>query len=264
LQACLDHVRKALALCPLEGRGYVHFADLSFLWTCDRTVGRACVEQAMRVRPFDGAVLYAAGNQAILAGNEPLWREYLKRAFRYGREQQQRIMSDRVAAAPPEGLPLVVADILQEFRPDLENADFLYGICLNHCSQEELAPLVRYRAEAAAAEAAVANDANDACAAAHLWLHASELHRKLQDDAKSLQCARNALQCAPAEDGVHYQLGLCLLSQSQYAEAEAHLRWCLQRTPDNKNLEDQVREAMKGRLDQERQAAKQVKKPVTR
>ncbi len=143
LEACLDHVRRALTLCPLEGRGYVHVAELSFLWTSDRAAERACIEQAMRVRPFDGAVLYAAANQAILAGNEPLWREYLKRAFRYGREQQQRIISDRVAAAPPEALPAVIADILNEFRPDLENANFLDNICADHCSREEMTPLVR-------------------------------------------------------------------------------------------------------------------------
>jgi len=261
LEHCLDHVKKALALCPLEGRGYIHVAELSFLWTSDRAAERACVAQAMRVRPFDGAVLYAAGNQALLSGNEPLWREYLKRAFRCGRQQQQRILADRVAGAPPECLPVVVEDILREFQPDLENARFLHNICANHCSREQLAPLIQYWADTAETEAAASNDVEEA---AGIWLEAHELHRQLHNDAKALQCARNALQCAPGEYNVHYQLGLCLLGQSQFAEAELHLRWCLQRTPDDPNVENQVREALKGRFDQQRRAAKEGEKPVTR
>ena len=143
LQACLDHVRKALA--SVRWKDAVTSTSPNYRSSGLPTArpGGLCVEQAMRVRPFDGAVLYAAANQAILVGNEPLWREYLKRAFRCGREQQQRIIADRVAAAPPDGLPLVVADILHEFRPDRENANYLYSICVNHCAWEQLAPLVR-------------------------------------------------------------------------------------------------------------------------
>ncbi len=261
LLACLDHLRTALALCPLEGRGYVHAAELSFLWTSDRAAARACVDQAMRVRPFDGPVLYAAANQAILAGNEALWREYLRRAFRYGREQQQKIISDRVAAASVDGLPAVIADLLREFRLDLENANFLDSICANRCSPEQLAPLVQYRAERTEAEAAAAGDAEDA---AQLWLAASELRHQLHDDDRSLQCLRNAAQRAPGEFTAQYELGKCLLRQSQFAEAEMHLRWCLQRRPDNSNVEACLRAALEGRLDQDRRAAKERETPITR
>ncbi len=261
LQACLDHLRKALALCPLEGRGYVHAAELSFLWTSDRAAKQACVEQAMRVRPFDGAVLYAAANQAILSGNVPLWREYLKRAFRYGREQQQRILADRVAAAPPDGLSAVIADILKEFRPDLANANYLDKLCTGRCPPEQLLLLTQYRAETAEAEATAAKDAE---AAAHLWLTACALQRRLHNDGKALQCARNALHRGAGLFEVHYELGRCLLNQSQFAEAESHLRWCLQRRPDDRAVENLVREALKGRLDEERRAGKEGERHVIR
>ena len=166
-----------------------------------------------------------------------------------------------MAAAPPEALPAIIADILNEFRPDLENANFLDKICANRCSPDDLAPLLRYRAETAEAEAAASDDAQTA---ARLWLTACGLHCRVQNDAKAVQCARNALQCDSGEYGAHYELGRCLLSQSQFAEAEIHLRWCLQRTPNNLNVEAQVREAMKGRLDQERRAAKEAETHVTR
>jgi tetratricopeptide (TPR) repeat protein len=260
LQACLDHARRALALCPLEGRGYVHVAELSLLWTADRTAQAACTEQAMRVRPYDGEVLYAAGNEALMAGNEALWREHLKRAFCCGRQLQQQILSDRVAGASPELLPLVIADILREFQPNLDSARFLCSLCAKRCTPEQLAPLLRYQADRAESEAPTRNNA----AAAVVWVEAVRLHRQLQDEAAALRCARNALQCDAGNYNAHYQLGLCLLGQAQFAEAESQLRWCLQRTPNDGTLENNLREALKGRLDQQRRAANKDGQPLTR
>jgi O-antigen ligase/tetratricopeptide (TPR) repeat protein len=260
LKQCLAHARQALALCPLEGRGYVHVAELSLLWASDRTAGRACIEQAMRVRPFDGDVLYAAGNEALLAGDEPTWREHLKRAYRCGRRQQQQILSDRVAGTPQELLPLVVADILREFQPDLLNARFLYNLCKDRCSSEQLTPLVVYLADAAETQATAMNNAE----AVEVWIEAYLFRSQLHDETAALRCVRGAVQCDPSNHNARYHLGLCLLRQSQFTEAESHLRWCLQRTPDNQALEDSVKEAFKGRLDDQRRAGNENTRSMSR
>jgi hypothetical protein len=169
-------------------------------------------------------------------------------------------VADRVAGAPPECLPAVVVDILQNFHPDLEIAKFLHKICANRCSPEQLTPLAQYLAIAAEVEAA---DMNNAEEAARLWLTAEYYHRHLNNDAKALQCARNAVQSSPGAYEAHYQLGLCLLRHSQFAEAESHLRWCLQRTPGDQDLENRIRDALKGR-DQQRRAANESKRAATR
>lgn len=260
LTSCLDHARRSLYLCPLEGRAYVHVAELSLLWSLDRTASAACIEQALRVRPFDGEVLYAAGNQALLAGNEPLWRARLKQAFRWGLALQHRIIADRITGSPQDSLPLVIDDILREFQPDLENARFLRGICANRCSPEQLVPLTRYCANVAETEAAATNDAD----AATVWIEAYALRNRLQEPEAALRCVRKAVESDPGSYNAHYHLGYCLLQQSHFVEAEKHLRWCLQRTPNDRMLESHVREAFKGRLDLERRAAKNQCEPVTR
>jgi O-antigen ligase/tetratricopeptide (TPR) repeat protein len=260
LSPCLEHARKALFLCPLEGRSYVHIAELSLLWAADRAAARTCIDQALRVRPFDGEVLYAAGNDALLAGDEPRWREYHKRAYRWGRPQQRRIVSDRLASTPTESLPLVIADVLREFQPDLEIARFLYAGCESRCPREQLAPLIGYCARAAENEAAAMSGSE----AANTLVMAHQFHKQLGDNEAALRCVRTALQCDSGSYSAHYYLGRCLLSQSQFAEAETHLRWCLQRKPNDKGLEEIVREAFKGRLDDERRAAKENSQPITR
>ena len=114
--------------------------------------------------------------------------------------------------------------------------------------------------DTAESEAPAKNNAD----AANVWVEAVELYNQLHDDAAALRCARNALQCDAGNYNAHYHLGLCLLGQSQFAEAESHLRWCLQRTPNDGTLENNFREAFKGRLDQQRRAAKEDAQPLTR
>ena len=136
----------------------------------------------------------------------------------------------------------------------------MQNLCEKRCSPEELAPLVQYRADAAEAEAA---DLKSGADTADLWIEAQRLHFQLHHDAEAVRCANNALQCDPGNYNAHYCLGLSLLGQSQFAEAETHLRWCLQREPSNRAVETNLREALKG-LDQQRRAAKENEDTLTR
>ncbi len=252
LEKCVEHARRALTLSPLEGRAYVCLAELSFLWSPDRTAAHAFIAQAMRVRPFDGNVLYAAANMALLEGNEPRWREYLRQAVLCGPQLRRQIMNDRVAGAPPEKLPAVVEDILREFKPGLADAKNLYILCKSRCQPEQLAPLVRYRIERAEAETQALPNAK----ASEVWLEASQLRRQLGENAEAIQSVRNAVQCDSDNFNAHYHLGKCLLDAESYAEAEAQMRWCLQRKPKSEAVQNGLRQALRGRLDDERRAAK--------
>ena len=124
LEQALYHTRKALTLCPLQGRGYVYLAELSFLAGADDAGTRTCIEQALRVRPFDGAVLVAAANEALRAGDAEQWLDYSKRAFRRGRRQQQQLIGGLVASTPTESLPAMIEFVLRDLQPDLEGSAF--------------------------------------------------------------------------------------------------------------------------------------------
>ena len=260
LDQALDHVRTALRLCPVEGRAYVYLADLSFLAGADGAVKQAYVEQALRVRPFDGSVLYAAATEALLAGDHAQWLEYLKRACHSGPRQQEQVLGNLVAGWPAENLPALIDDILRQLQPDLQSARFLYDICVKRCPPEQLAPLASYRAQRAEIEAPTLENTE----AATVWLEAQQLHSQLGDDDAALRCVGNALQCDPGNYNAHYQSALCLLKQGMFAEAESHVRWCLQRTPNDQAVANLLREALKGRLDGQRRAATENGGPVTR
>jgi O-antigen ligase/tetratricopeptide (TPR) repeat protein len=251
LEQALDHTRRALRLSPLQGRGYVYLAQLSFLSGADASAGRACLQQAMRVRPFDGAVLGAVASDALLAGDVARWLEYSRRAFHRGRWQQQQFVGDLVAGTSSEELPALIDFIIREFNPDLHCLQFLHIACAERCPPERLFPLMRRQAEQARIEARKLGNRE----AANVWLEAQRLYSQLGNAAEALQCAQNALECDPGNYNVHYQLALGLLGRRLFAEAESHLRWCLQRAPSDRVVEARLREALKGRLDGERRAA---------
>jgi tetratricopeptide (TPR) repeat protein len=260
LERSLYHTRKALRLCPLEGLGYVYLADLAFLSGADAKAKQTCVEQAVRVRPREGAVLYAAGSEALLAGDTARWLDYTKLAFRSGRRQQERLMRDLVGSTPRENLPVLIDFIIREFQPDLWDLRFLYEVCEKRCPPEQLRALVRCQAERAKKEAAALHGAS----AVPVWLEAQQLHGQLGDDAETLACARNAVECDSGNYDAHLQLASCLSRQRFFAEAESHWRWCQQRAPGDPFVEAQLREAVKGRLDNPSPATADGAHPINR
>jgi hypothetical protein len=248
-------------LCPLEGRAYIYLAELSSLCGAGRAGQGAYLEQAVRLRPFDGIVLSASANQVRLAGDASLWWDYLKRAFRCGHRRQFQIMGNLVASSSAEELPGVIDDILRECQPDLDALRFLSTACAGRCSPQQLTALARRRAEKAESEAARL----DRTAAAALWLEAHQLRSALgDDDARTAQCIRNALQCDPNNYDVRYLLAVYLLGRGEFAEAETHFQWCLHRTPDNPTVESKLQEAVRGQLDSGRRTAKESRTTINR
>ncbi|MHB1035272.1 MAG: O-antigen ligase family protein [Pirellulales bacterium] len=245
------HTRRALELAPLQGRGYLYLAELCFLDREDAAAKRAYVRQALAVRPFDGAVLYAAALDAWLEGNPQAWLDHARRAFASGPATRRQMIDDLVGRSSPEGLADMIAFVLTEFQPDLDGLRILYDTAARRGQPDQLAPLVRHFA--LAAETAAKDLKNDE--AARVWMEARDLHARLADGPRALACARRALECDPSSYPARHGLAVCLLDQEQYDEAESQFRWCLQRRPSDQGLEDQFKRALKGRLDRQRAAA---------
>jgi O-antigen ligase/tetratricopeptide (TPR) repeat protein len=251
LEHALCRARQAVALSPLQGRGYIYLADLSFLCGGQQAGKRSCIEQALNVRPFDGEVLYAAGREALLAGDARRWLEYSQRAFQTGIEQQQRLIADLAASTPNAGLPALADFVIRQFQPDVNAVRYLHVTCAKRCPPEQIVALTRYRVQLVEHEAAGLKDH----AAAALWMEAQQLNGALGNEATALRCSRNAVQCDANDFNAHFTLGQCLLTAQSFDEADSHFRWCLQRSPGNVAVEAKLRETLRMRLDSGRRAA---------
>jgi len=251
LEQALRYTRRAISLSPLQGRGYIYLADLTFLEGANSAVQNAYLQQAMRVRPYDGAVLYAAACHALLDGKPDRWLTYAKMAYQAGPGQQQRFIRDMAEATATEKLPEVIDFLLREFQPDLPCLRLLQEISAKRCSIELLTPLMTYRVQKVEAEAAEMN----ACKAVSLWIEAQCLHCQMHNDADALRCARQAVRGDAGNYEARSLLASRLVEQGKYSEAETHLRWCLQRKPNDANVQQVFRAALKGQLDGPRRTA---------
>jgi hypothetical protein len=247
LHRALWHARRALTLCPLQGKGYLYLGELAFLDGAGDSCKKACVEQALRVRPHDAYVLYTAANEAWMAGDPEQWLDYAQRAFRGGPAFQKRVINDLIGHTPPEGIEPVAEFILKELQPDLAGLAFLLAACKDRAEPERLAPLRRHYAQAAESEARTAQGET----AASRWLTASGLHVELGDGVRALECARQAQASRPSAYETRRTLALRLVDQGLLAEAETHLRWCLEQRPDDKLLRKSYEQMLANRLDRE-------------
>jgi hypothetical protein len=251
LDLALRHARLALTLCPLQGRGYLYLAELGFLENAGEEWKGACIDQGLRVRPYDGDVLYTAAAEASRADDFERWLALARRSFQSGRHYQRRLIEDLVARTPQEALEEMIQVVVRWFQPDLEALRSLYANAQSRGRPEQLVWLQRHCAERAEA------DARSTCGevAARLWNEARQGYGAIGDSVRAGQCAQSAVASDPQSFEARYGLGLMLLTHGRPSEAEPHLRWCVQRRPNDSGVEAKWKEALKGRLDAQPETA---------
>lgn len=244
LDAALAHSRAALRLCPLLGESYLFLGELCFLQGPQSPGKVSYVAQALRVRPHDGIVLFQAGNEALTAGDYERGFACWQAAFRSGRLYQERVARQLVGRLWPADPAMEARFFLQLLHPDLEGLRLLHRQYEQFAQPEQLAELRTYYAQQAEQAAAGAEPEQ----AASLWLEAMLAYKKLQRPADRLRCARNAFEHDPNNYHVRYYFGDCLADLGLFAEAERHIRWCLNRNPGNKTLEQKLHFVLQRRM----------------
>ncbi len=239
LDAALHHARTAVALCPLLGENYLFLADLSFLAGSYTPRRAAFVDQALIVRPFDGSVLFAAGQEAAMAGKPEEAVQFWQRSARTGPAHQRRLAKVLIGSGR---LPAdVVLDIVQPDVPTLRWIRWQY----HKLGRKDELSVFDERLAAASQAQARTSQGESACG---YWLEAAKAYRRLQRSAESLRCLRRAVESDFSQCAARYELGTLLLELREFDEAEKHLRWCLQRKPRDEEVRRQLEAAIDGRL----------------
>ncbi|MBN2022405.1 MAG: O-antigen ligase family protein [Pirellulales bacterium] len=243
LEKARQHARWGLSRCPLEGVGYAYFGQVGFLEGRGAAPGeRACVEQALRVRPWDGNVLIAAGHEAIRSGDAARGVALWRRAYGAGHVHRCALVRHLAGRVHPNDPARDVAFFLDTFQPDLPILRRLDDVHAATARDEDLVRLRARRAEAARAAAA----SQTGSAAARLWLEAGTAHARLGDVPGALECLERAAACQPDDYEIRYQLAVALAERLRYAEAMEHVEWCLAKRPDDpapRNVARQITQA---------------------
>jgi len=237
LDLALLHVRRALRLCPLMGEGYAHLAELAFLDSSSPQLKRELVDQALRVRPYSGIVLVAAGGEAALMQDNERALGLWKQAFHLDPDQQMRIIELLALHARAD-------EFVEVFQPDRVALGKLYCFYRDHAVVESAKFVgVRYLAEL---EGEAADKAGPQ--AAQFWDQASGVYAYLGHARKAAECARHAVFHAPDDFARHQRLAAALSNNHEYDEAVSELQWCLSRQPEDARLRQQLEQANRQRL----------------
>jgi hypothetical protein len=231
------HTRQALQLCPLQGEGYLHLANLSFLQGNQPGAVEAYIEQSLLVRPYQGRILVEAGRQLLFVGQ-------VERAFGLWKNIYRDAGNHRLQIVRALAGPMPASVFLKHFEPNWETLRYVWKRYEQTGREADMQAVLQY------AESAAVQEYRDVHSeqAAYVWRYLSNMHSKLNDDAAALRSMHQAYRAAPSTLWVRRGLGQQLLVAERYREAEIHLRWCLARQPDNNNLRKELVLATKGRL----------------
>jgi len=238
LQWARQEALSAVRLCPLLGEAYFILGQLSFLDGGREEDVIAWFRQSLVVRPCDGELLFRVGAECALMGSQDeamrLWRQ----AFQCGRFYQYRLIERLMGHVPPDQIGQEITFLIETFEPDLEILRYMYRQYRKRYTPELLEPL--RRAYTVALTGQLRDDNSAPSKRAELWLELHFLYLDGEDREQALQCAEQAVRCDPLDYRAHHYLSLRLEEMGRFAEAEEHVRWCLQRRPGHRSLQTRL------------------------
>lgn len=237
LFSALSHTLRGLKASPLQGQAYLYLAELSFLEGQGDNAKSAYIEQALRLRPHEGSVLFAAGREAALSGDIEVALKHWRTAFRQGPVYQRQVI-DRL------GTQLPAPFFLTFFEPDLGGMKCLY----RHYRDHNLPEHMQILGEALAPQLEEMAIGGSDDRSANLWRDAHNIYLNLGNHRRAIECIRQAVALHPYDYRLHYNLAQRLLEQEAYDEAIEEFRWCMRRKPDDKSVQKRLDLARRKKL----------------
>ena len=229
LDAALAHARQAVSLSPMQGRGYVYLSELVFLRDPSENLHDRLIQQALLVRPHDGAVLFAAGQESAIQGQFEAALEFWRRAFHAGPEYQDQLVVLLAGSLPAQ-------QFVATMQPDIDGLQSLYqyyGRIGNSDNRAYTGQLLAQKLAEAAAHARGDVRVRYLCDAA---LIASEIGCF----EAAVGFSRQVVQERPQDYFYRLQLARRLVAVDCIQEAVTHYQWCRRRRTHDPQVQSEL------------------------
>jgi O-antigen ligase len=234
LELAAEEAHRAVTACPLAGDAWCALAALAFLESPDRARAAAFVDQAVLVRPMDGRVLFEAGGQAALDGDQPKALDSWRRSFATGPEMRGRILGilTELGISPTDACDLLAGDLDGLRAIDAAWSGLTGDEALREVRSRRLASVLdQTRAPANVGRANLTA----------LHLEAAGLQQRLGDEPAARQSLLDAIRVEPASYSAHLTLADHAVRQADWTTARSEVEWCLLRRPENRQLQEKLR-----------------------
>ena len=239
LQQAGQAALNAVTLTPCAGEAWCALAAVAFLQEPSAALSRACINQALQVRPHDGQVLFEAAVQAELDGDTAESLRRYQQCFAECPSQRRRILSVLLPLMPATA----ACDLLE---PDLAGLQMIDGLWSRHSPADAMRPVKEQRLAAAYAAAAEAIG-NTRCS---LLCEAASLERTLGNKTQAAATLAEAIEANPN----HYAARLThvdfAMAIGDADTAKRELDWCLLRRPDSQKLQGRLQRLKQLRVEQ--------------
>ncbi len=225
LYPALAHARVAARLSPLQGSPYVRLAALGFLQNYGHAAADAYLQQALLVRPHDGDLLFEIGAELCVRGNVDAGLQRWSHALQLRGEHRMKVA--RAVAGR-----LAWANLTELFQPAWDTLPEFWKV-YRHADPDNVSAFLVYAAAQTRREAADAPREKAAVLIRRL--------AQVQLDAGQIDAAIASLNqshvASPDDYATRRMLGMVLADANAEANrsdaAAAHLRWCLDREPND-------------------------------
>ena len=235
LYRALWHARQAVTLCPLQGEAYLFLAELIFLEGRDQFAKSALVDQAIRVRPFDGKVLLMAGKEAAVAGEVEAAVAHWKKSFKYSIDGKLDLLSLLAQRVPAK-------ITIQMLEPQVSDLMYFYRAYRTLGDPRQMEEVCKHF-ESLLWKGTV-EDQSDL----RLWITLSRAYQEIEKDEDALRCAKQASKCDLNNFEARLLMAAILFDLKEYSEAEQQLRWCVSRRPDHSQSQKLLKTVVKARI----------------
>lgn len=223
LYRSLKAARKAVRGQPTRGETYLVLAQVGFLAGLTEAEEQALQQQAIRLRPFKAAVLFVAGLEDAENGDLDGAMKKWRKAFRRDAAMRRMIV---------QGLApfLSAEEMIEHLEPGADGLWHMFAEYRGRNQEEDTGVITktyfkRFKEFAGAADRSRL-----------FWKRSFEVfeHAGFNDQATS--CLIAAVGDSPLDYALRKQLGLRLLNEKAKENAGQHLRWCLERRPDDREI----------------------------
>ncbi len=239
LTRAMNAALRAVTVNPCAGHAWCVLAATSFLKTQDSGLPQACINQALRIRPHEGQVLFEAANQAELDGDPTRAMQLRQQCFAECPSERGRVLNVLL----PMMSAVAVCELLQ---PDVTGLRAIDGLWSRSSSKEDMKPVKELRL-AKVYEAATQVKGTTR---SNLLYEAAILERTLGN----IENASTTITVALAANPNNFQMRLVhidlALAAGDTTTAKKEIDWCLLRRPDSQKLQGRIQRLKQLRIEQ--------------
>ena len=239
LTQSMNAALRAVTVNPCAGNAWCVLAATSFLNTQDSGLPQACINQALRVRPHEGQVLFEAANQAELSGKTNRAMQLRQQCFAECPSERGRVLNVL--------LPMISAvSVCELLQPDVTGLRAIDGLWSRSSSKEDMKPVKELRL----AKVYEAVQRVKGTTQSNLLYEAAIIERTLGNTDNAATTITAALVANPNNFQmrlVHIDLAL---AAGDTTTAKKEIDWCLLRRPDSQKLQGRIQQLKQLRIKQ--------------